>query len=142
MPFISVTRLRVRRLRFLPAFFFHAGRAQRQLRGAAGFAGGALLPDRRWTFWTLTGWDDAASMRAYMLGGPHKAAMPRLMHWCDEASVVHWETDAPGLPGWDEAEARMRRDGRPSRLLHPGADHAAMAFAPMRPGRGAAIAPR
>jgi len=81
-------------------------------------------------------------MRAYMVNGAHKAAMPRLLVWCDEASVVHWTSDTPGLPGWAEAEARMRRDGRPSKLHHPAPGHAAMAFAPARLARGAAILPR
>ena len=32
--------------------------------GEHGFRGGSLLPDARWTFWTLTVWDSAEAMRA------------------------------------------------------------------------------
>ena len=132
MPFISVTRLRIRSLRFLPAFFRQTAGTLAQVRGAKGFRGGALLADRRWAFWTLTAWNDEADMRAYMLGGAHRAAMPSLVDWCDEASVVHWSQNDDALPGWPEAERRMRADGRPSKLRHPGPGHAGLAFPPAR----------
>ena len=132
MPFISVTRLKLRSWRFLPLFVPHALRTQRQVEQAPGFRAGSLLPGRGWTFWTLTSWDDAEAMRAYMLNGAHRTAMPKLSAWCDEASVVHWETDEAGLPDWHQAEARMRSDGRPSKVRHPSPDHQAMTFAPPR----------
>lgn len=142
MPFVSVTRLRIRSWRFLPAFFLHASRSNRQASAAPGFRGGALLPDRRWTFWTLTVWDSAEDMRAYIKTGAHKKAMPKLIHWCDEASIVHWEQSELTLPSWPEADARMRREGRASKVRNPTAAHLAMDFAPVRDGSGAAIQPR
>ncbi|MDV3456301.1 DUF3291 domain-containing protein [Sphingomonas sp. HF-S4] len=142
MPFVSVTRLRVRSWRFLPAFFLHAYRTSRQASAASGFRAGALLPDRRWTFWTLTIWDQAADMRAYIKAGSHKKAMPKLIHWCDEASIVHWEQPDLTMPSWPEADARMRREGRPSKVRNPTPAHLAMDFAPPRPGAGAPITPR
>jgi Domain of unknown function (DUF3291) len=142
MPFVSVTRLRIRRLRFLPFFALHAQQSLTQVRAATGFQGGSLLPDRRWTFWTLTVWDHSESMRAYMLNGSHRAAMPRLTNWCDEASVVHWDSDVAGLPSWEEATTRMKHEGRPSKLRHPSAGHGAMQFAEPRLSRTAAIRPK
>ena len=50
----SVTRLRVRSLRYLPAFLWQTFLSQRQVVRAPGFSGGKLLIDRRRTFWTLT----------------------------------------------------------------------------------------
>ncbi|HWY07309.1 MAG TPA: hypothetical protein VNY24_10640, partial [Candidatus Acidoferrales bacterium] len=86
MPFISVTRLRVRSLRFMPGFALYVARARSQVRSAAGFQDGSLLADRSLTFWTMTAWDSEESMRRYMTAGSHKKAMPKLMDWCDEAS--------------------------------------------------------
>jgi hypothetical protein len=127
--FVSVTRLRLRSLRFLPGFAVHATRSNAQVRRASGFVAGSLLPDRRLAFWTLTVWDAEASMRAYMVSGAHRAAMPKLLLWCDEASVVHWTTPAPpALPTWAEAARRMRAEGRPSKLRRPSPRHAAMAY--------------
>lgn len=138
MPFVSVTRLRLRSIRFLAAFARHNLRTLAQVKAAPGFRGGSLLSDRGWTFWTLTAWDSAEAMRAYMTTGPHRAAMPRLLDWCDEASVAHWDQDGDALPNWTEAEHRMRGEGRPSRLRHPGPHHADLGF---RPARTAVTAP-
>jgi hypothetical protein len=132
MAFVSVTRLRVRSWRFLPQFFFHAVRTRRQVCAAAGFRAGSLLADRHFTFWTLTVWDNAEDMRAYITSGSHRIVMPRLMHWCDEASIVHWEQPEPTLPDWHEADARMRSEGRPSKVRNPTAQHLAMDFAEPR----------
>ena len=142
MPFVSVTRLRVRALRFLPAFFMRAIHTQRQVARSAGFQEGALLMDAKWTFWTLTLWDDQAAMRAYMTGGAHRAAMPKLIDWCDEASVAHWEQPERTLPAWPAVVDRMRHEGRPSKVRHPGPDHAAMTFAQPRGWSGTAIRPK
>ncbi len=128
MPFISVTRLRIRSVRFMPGFVLQTLGTIRQVKRARGFRGGFLLPERQWTFWTMTAWDDRADMRAYMTSGPHGAAMPSLMRWCDEASVVHWDQDDEALPSWTEADRRMRAEGRPSKVRDPSPDHAALAF--------------
>lgn len=143
MGFVSVTRLRLRSAWFLPRFAWHALGSVRQCRQAHGFLGGSLLPDRKLTFWTMTLWRDQAAMRAYMAGGAHLQAMPKLLDWCDEASVVHWTQDGDAPPGWDEADRRMRTQGRASKVRHPSAVHASLSFAaprttaagPIRPAR-------
>jgi hypothetical protein len=141
MPFVSVTRLRLRSILVLPAFVPHTTRSLRQVRGAPGFRGGSLLQDRAWAFWTLTAWDDEAAMRSYMTSGDHRTAMPRLAGWCDEASVVHWWQAAEALPDWGEADRRMRGEGRPSRLRRPSPDHAALTYRAPRLSRAASIRP-
>ncbi|GGB38365.1 hypothetical protein GCM10011380_29710 [Sphingomonas metalli] len=132
MGFVSVTRLRLRSVRFLPGFAWHTRRTLAQIRVAEGYRAGQLLADRRFAFWTVTLWRDPAAMRGYMASGAHLQAMPRLMHWCDEASVVHWPSEADGLPDWDEIDRRMRAEGRPSKVRHPTPDHAGLGYAPPR----------
>lgn len=141
MPFVSITRLRIRSAFFLPRFFLHTMQAQSQLKRAGGFQGGALLPDRGRVFWTMTLWDSQDAMRAYMLAGAHKSAMPKLLNWCDEASVVHWEQPGDALPSWQEADLRMRQSGRISKVRHPSPHHAGMTFAAPRVAAGAPIRP-
>ena len=126
--FVSVTCLRIRSIRFLPQFALHTLRSLRQVRRAPGFLDGSILADRRWTFWTLTAWDQQESMRQYMINGPHRAAMPHLLHWCDEASVVHWDQEDVSLPGWEVADRRMRAQGRISKVRFPSPQHAAMNY--------------
>jgi len=144
MVFVSLTRLRVRSVRFLPLFAWHALQSNRQVQRAQGFLQGALLPDRDWTFWTMTAWESQEAMRGYMLAGDHKKAMPHLMEWCDEASVAQWEQEDAALPSWEEADRRMRASGRASKVRHPsegqaGAAHAGLAYREPRTTGGAPI---
>jgi hypothetical protein len=130
--FISLTRLRVRSIRFMPFFAMYTLRARRQVSHAPGFLVGALLADRKWTFWTMTGWEKQEEMRRYMSSGPHKAAMPHLLHWCNEASVANWTQDTPILPSWNEADRRMRTQGRLSKVNHPSPHHADLSYSEPR----------
>ena len=125
MPLISITRLRLRSWRFVPAFYWYALRSSRQARQARGNLYLALLPDARRTFWTCTVWQDESTMRQYIQADAHGQAMRRLAHWCDEASVVHWVQEAATRPSWQEAHRRMQAEGRPSKVRHPSADHLA-----------------
>ena len=128
MTFVSITRLRIRSLRFMPQFLIHTIWTERQTRRADGFLDGSLLADRKRTFWTATLWRDQAAMRAYMTSGAHLKAMPKLLVWCDEASVVHWTQDHAIAPDWLEADRRMRTEGRPSKVLNPSPNHRDLAY--------------
>lgn len=141
MVFVSLTRLRIRSVRFLPLFLVHILTTLRQVKRAQGFRSGGLLADRKWTFWTLTVWDSQESMRRYMTGGAHKKAMPRLLNWCDEASVAHWTQPEENLPTWSEADRRMRANGRASKVRHPSSRHANLTYDVPRTSGGALIRP-
>jgi quinol monooxygenase YgiN len=132
MTLVSVTRLRIRSLRFMPGFALYALRSLSQSRRAPGFHDGSLLRDRKLTFWTMTVWRDQHAMRAYMASGAHLKAMPKLQAWCDEASVVHWTQDGAATPEWAEADRRMRMEGRASKVRRPSAVHASLGFAAPR----------
>jgi len=119
MPFVSVTRLRVRSWRHLPGFLWHSFRSERQARSERGNLGVTLLAEANRTFWTCTVWADQSDMRAFMTVGAHRKAMPRLVEWCDEASIVHWQQDSAEPPSWPEAYRRMQEEGRRSRVNHP-----------------------
>lgn len=81
------------------------------------------MNDARLAFWTVTTWRDEAAMRAYMIAGAHKAAMPKLMDWCDEAATAHWDQDDMTPPTWAEAHARLVAGGRPSKVRRPSQAH-------------------
>lgn len=115
--FISITRLRIRSWRFMPAFYLWTMRSMKQARVTNGFRGGFTLVDRRRTFWTLTGWESEAAMKAYRGSGAHREAMSKLPNWCDEASVAHWNADT--LPSWVEGWERMQKEGRFTPVKYP-----------------------
>ena len=128
MRFISVTRLRLRSIRFLPSLWWEIRKLQRSLEDAPGFLMGKLLADRNRTFWTMTMWKDLDSMRAFRDSRAHAPVMRNAARWCDEASVVHWETQADELPDWDEAHRRMSESGKLSPLKCPSADYRARRY--------------
>jgi hypothetical protein len=136
MPSVSVTRLRVRKWRYLPSFVLWSLRSAQQARRAPGNMGVWLLSDRSNTFWTKTVWHDDAAMRAFMLSDPHKSAMPKLLEWCDEASLVRWSQADASPPSWDEAHRRLQLEGRQSKVNHPSDAHRALKF-PAPKGRRA-----
>lgn len=128
MPLVSITRFRARALWFVPLFAFHAQRSISQVRNAQGCMALALLKDKNRTFWTMTMWAEERSMKSFITSGSHRNAMPRLAEWADEASVVHWHQSHSERPGWPEASRRMRAEGRPSKLHHPGTHHPDLSF--------------
>jgi hypothetical protein len=130
MPLIAATRLRIRSRWYLPVFLLQAFRSANQAKAASGNLAVAVLNDSRRTFWTCSTWTTQEEMRAYMSSGVHQTVMRELAHWCDEASVVHWEQDAPELPGWEVVHQRMQRDGRASHVAHPSPAHLAFEVAP------------
>jgi quinol monooxygenase YgiN len=132
----SVTRFRLRSLRFAPFFMLHANRTIAQIRKADGFVAGAVRRDADLAFWTLTVWRDEAAMRAYGASGAHRKAVPHLAEWGDEACVAHWTQPGTALPEWPEAVRRLREDGRAVTLRYPAPAHAGRSFAEPRMTHG------
>lgn len=125
MPFVSVTRLRVKSARYLIPFIIRALLSSRQARRSRGNLGLKLLRDSHLAFWTLTAWQSEDDMRLFMMAGAHRTAMPKLLDWCDEASVAHWEQETSELPTWYQAHRRIVEHGRPSKVRFPSSDHLA-----------------
>jgi len=128
----SVTRLRVRSLRYLPSFLWMTFLSQRQVARAPGFLSGRLLVDTRYTFWTLTVWESERAMKAFRGSGTHAKVMPRLVEWCDEAAYAHWAPNSATVPSWPEAHERLVSEGRLSRVAHPSPGHEARQFSKPR----------
>lgn len=125
MAFVSVTRLRLRSIRFLPVFFWRAQQSAKQARTAPGNIGVELRKTAGLRFWTLTVWKNTEAMAAFRGAPPHRDVMSRLRHWCDEAAYAHWEQADDTMPPWDEAARRLRDSGKLSQLLYPSDEHRA-----------------
>ena len=132
MSIVSVTRFRLRGLRYLPFFMIHAQRSLMQIRRTDGYLAGAVRRDRDLTYWTSTVWRDETALLAYVTSGAHRTAMPKLADWGDEASTVRWDQDGFDLPDWSVAIEHMQREGRALPLRHPAPSHATVSFAESR----------
>lgn len=130
MAFNAITRLRLRSFFTLPAFLRDAQASSDQAARSPGFITGALLLEGRLTFWTRTAWESEAAMVGYRDSDQHRGVMPKLMDWCDEASVVHWEGEV--ISDWAEIYRRMSEQGRLSRVRRPTEAHKAKRFAPQK----------
>jgi hypothetical protein len=123
MALVSVTRLQLRSLRFFPAFAWLTRSTNRQVRGSAGFIHGQFANEWPYAFWTMTVWQNLAAMHGFRDADPHRTAMKKLLHWCDEASFVHWDSEEGAVPTVTDAHARLVRAGRTSKVNHPSAAH-------------------
>jgi len=122
---VSLTRLQLRSSLYLPHFFWHTWRSVRQIKHIKGFRGGRLARDASGAYWTVTVWEDLAAMRDFRNTGAHMTAMPKLLHWCNEASVARWQQEHAGLPDGAEMLEKMRALGRVSKVSRPTAEHVA-----------------
>jgi hypothetical protein len=109
----------------MPQFLWYAVKSLRQAERSPGFVAGRVMRETRNAFWTLTAWEGDAAMNAYRTQGAHRDAMPKLLDWCDEASVVHWLQESRELPSWQEAHRRLMQEGRPSKVKYPSTAHLA-----------------
>jgi hypothetical protein len=121
MPVVSITRLRVRSFRYLPPFLLGSLRSAREAKNASGNLAVSVLSDSHLAFWTRTLWSDERSMRAFMFTPAHRAVMPKLLQWCDEAAVTHWAQETVQPPPWEEVHRRLQQEGRTSKVNHPSA---------------------
>ena len=130
MAFNSITRLRLRSLFTLPAFARETRAIAAQAAAAEGFLGGAVLAEGWLVFWTRTAWESEAAMKGFRDTGAHRASMPKLLDWCDEARVAHWKGEAER--DWSAIHARMASDSRKSKVRHPSKAHEAGRIGPLR----------
>ena len=119
MPIVSVTRLHLRSLRFFPGFLWYTRRSIRQAKSTPGNLGVRVRKTRGLAFWTLSIWRDNQAIRAFVPASPHKEAMQKLPHWCDEAAFADWEQDTADWPSWETAAEKLAATGRLVDVLHP-----------------------
>ncbi|MBK7454352.1 MAG: hypothetical protein IPJ46_11735 [Anaerolineales bacterium] len=127
---VSITRLRVRSIFYMPVFLFHAMRTMSQAQKSEGVLGVETRFEKNNVVWTKTVWKDEGSMRKYRGSGAHQIAMRMLSELCNEASVARWQQVDVVLPTWEEAHRRMLSEGKLSKVKHPSPLHESGRTAP------------
>lgn len=127
---VSITRLRVRSIWYMPLFMLHAMRTLMQAQRAEGVHGVETRFEKNNVVWTKTIWTDEAAMKKYRGSGAHQVAMRLLSEICSEAAYARWQQEMAGLPTWEEAHQRILREGTLSKVKHPSPLHAAGRTAP------------
>ena len=119
MPFISVTRLRVKSIFYLVSFFRANESSVKELKSSEGLIQAKELLDKNLTFWTLTMWEDEHYMKKFRISNAHRTAMQHLPKWCDEASYHHWFQDSFEFESWKIVSEKLFKEGRLSKLRNP-----------------------
>lgn len=116
---VSITRLRVRSIFYMPLFMLHAMRTMTQAQKADGVQGVETRFEKNNVVWTKTVWAEESAMKNYRSSGAHQVAMRILSEMCNEASVARWQQESTELPTWEEAHRRMLTEGKQSKVKHP-----------------------
>ena len=130
MPLVSVTRLRLRKRRFILGFAYFALVSLVQAKRSRGNLHATAIRQDGLVFWTITVWEDEAAMREFRTAGSHRRAMSRLAEWRDEAIYVRWNPVAGEIPTLQEAFVQLKAHGIVSKVTHPSTAHEARDFSP------------
>jgi heme-degrading monooxygenase HmoA len=84
----------------LPLFIFHTFKSIRQSKKAKGLVHASFRNEGWLTYWTLTVWEDEASMKEYRNKGNHLKAMKVSRKIADQLEKLNWEDDH--IPDWQE----------------------------------------
>jgi len=128
MAFISVTRLRVKSIFFLIPFMRANEASVNELKVSKGLIKGKELIDKKLTFWTITVWEDEASMKGFRGSSSHRSAMQYLPKWCNEASYHHWVQEDSEFPTWDTISEKLFTEGKLSKVRNPSVAQATNQF--------------
>jgi hypothetical protein len=112
MAFLSMTRLRVKSIWLLPKFILENSGVINQLRSSKGFKAGKTLLDPSLAAWTVTLWENEAAMRAFFGSGAHRASLPKLSFYADEASSGHMDFAETELPDWNFVYEKLSTIGK------------------------------
>lgn len=105
---VLASRFKLTHYRDVAPFFLSALQIHAQVRRSAGAIGVALIahPLRR-EFYTLSSWQDAASIDAMIATEPHRSVMTRYRSRTAAARFVTWRAAGPARPTWSEARRRL-----------------------------------
>lgn len=93
----------------VPPFFLYTMQVMKQLASAQGVLGYSLLA-RPWRkqFWTLSAWENAEALQAFVQHPPHVRIMEALTPHMNRTKFVRWTVKGSQLPlRWDEALRRL-----------------------------------
>lgn len=117
MPYLTITRLKVKSVRQLPAFIRANQPTFDQVVRSDGFLAGKALVDFSGAAWTQTLWETSEHMKAFYFSGAHRKLMGRLNEFACEASTRSLELPDAHLPSWWAACKLLQQEARYSAAL-------------------------
>jgi hypothetical protein len=108
---VSVTRFRLRSLRFLPFFTLHMNRTIAHTRKAEGFVAGAVRREAERAFWTMTVWRDEHAMRRTAPAAPTEKRRPISLSGATRLAFVIGPNTAANSPNGPRPSVACARSG-------------------------------
>ncbi len=105
---VLLSYLPLKRLWRIPWFALQANRIAHQLERSTGVLGYSLNSRLLMgQFWTLSAWEDEATLQAFVHAAPHVATMRAMIPYMGRTRFVRWTVRGADLPvRWDEALSR------------------------------------
>ena len=105
-----LTYLPLKRWRAIPKFMRYTSQIRRQLANSEGLIGYALDANvLSRDFWTLSVWEDEASLRRFVQQNPHEKVMMDLLPHMGQTAFFPFKVDASFIPpDWEDTKRRMR----------------------------------
>ena len=96
--------------RHVPGLLLYAMRITAQLRKSRGLLGYSLRAQLMTKeFWTLSAWEDEASLRDFVRAQPHGRAMTALVSYMGKTRFIRWTiTGSEVPPSWEDALRRWK----------------------------------
>ena len=96
--------------RHVPGLLLYAMRITAQLRKSRGLLGYSLRAQLMTKeFWTLSAWEDEASLRDFVRAQPHGRAMTALAPYMGKTRFIRWTiTGSEVPPSWEDALRRWK----------------------------------
>ncbi len=103
------TKLPLTAHRHVPGFLRDTLRIRTQLRSAPGLVGYGLLAELgRRTFWTVSVWEDEASLRTFAAAEPHRSITRRVPGRMGQSVFHSFEVSGADLPlRWPDVQAQL-----------------------------------
>ena len=107
---VLLTYLPLARHGRIPGFLLHTMRIRAQLRRSRGLIGYSLRAEpMAKRFWTLSAWQDEASLQDFVPAHPHARTMTALTPHMGATRFIRWTLEGSQLPpSWDDALRRWR----------------------------------
>ena len=102
---ISITRLEVKGILWLPLFMIHASRSVREGQASKGLIHMETWKGKGLVFHTLTVWEDERKKLAFVRGKAHLIAMKMTSKMARSARSLHYEGEA--IPTRGSAERQL-----------------------------------
>jgi hypothetical protein len=123
MPYLSMTRLKLRSPRYLPSFLIYNSQIVEEIRVSHGFLKGKQSATLNLSMWTATLWNSYVDLQRFYRTGSHAKVMSQIDMWSSEAASGNREVYSLDIPSWQSIGLFLTESGHFLNLKNPSHKH-------------------